>query len=578
MGPYARRAAIVGLVAAIVIVHLSLVGLVVKLDERDLVAGLFTIGSVIPVLVALVTGFRAAAPLRRGAPSPSAPVAIAAGALAGLAGGVVVALVAWMASAFPLRDVLINASPKLVEVLHWGFDATTGSVLLVAGAAAVGAVGAALTVLTATIRRGAIVGITTVLVLSLMQTFVTTILRGLSLGAVNDFFYARDGMTEHGAAIALLGAGLLGWAWAERGNQVRRRYAALAPAQQRGARWSGMGVALLILLTLPLFVGPFLATAMDTVGIYILLGLGLNIVVGFAGLLDLGYVAFYAVGAYATAVLTSPVSPAFAPGFNFWLAVPLVMLIAAVIGLTIGAPVLRLRGDYLAIVTLGFGEIARIIFLSDWMTPYLGGAQGILQIPAPNIFGIDLRDPALLYYPILIACVIAAVAAVSLASSRVGRAWTAMREDESVAEATGINTTKYKLLAFSLGATFGGLAGALYAVRIGSVFPQELNIIVSINALALIILGGIGSIPGVIVGAVVLVGLPELLREFSEYRLLVYGIVLVAMMLLRPEGLLPNRSRRAELHEGEGDGDAGGWDEKRWEREAGAETPEPLIT
>jgi branched-chain amino acid transport system permease protein len=334
----------------------------------------------------------------------------------------------------------------------------------------------------------------------------------------------------------------------------------------------------LILLTLPLFVGPFLATAMDTVGIYILLGLGLNIVVGFAGLLDLGYVAFYAVGAYATAVLTSPVSPAFAPGFNFWLAVPLVMLIAAVIGLTIGAPVLRLRGDYLAIVTLGFGEIARIIFLSDWMTPYLGGAQGILQIPAPNIFGIDLRDPALLYYPILVACVIAAVAAVSLASSRVGRAWTAMREDESVAEATGINTTKYKLLAFSLGATFGGLAGALYAVRIGSVFPQELNIIVSINALALIILGGIGSIPGVIVGAVVLVGLPELLREFSEYRLLVYGIVLVAMMLLRPEGLLPNRSRRAELHEGEDSGDAGGWDEKRWEREAGAETPEPLIT
>jgi branched-chain amino acid transport system permease protein len=150
-----------------------------------------------------------------------------------------------------------------------------------------------------------------------------------------------------------------------------------------------------------------------------------------------------------------------------------------------------------------------------------------------------------------------------------------MREDESVAEATGINTTKYKLLAFSLGATFGGLAGALYAVRIGSVFPQDLNITVSINALALIILGGIGSIPGVIVGAIVLVGLPELLREFSEYRLLVYGIVLVAMMLLRPEGILPNRSRRAELHESD---DEGGWDEEQWEKESGAATPEPMIT
>jgi branched-chain amino acid transport system permease protein len=397
------------------------------------------------------------------------------------------------------------------------------------------------------------------------------------LRAVNGFFYARDGMTELGAGAALVGAGVMGWAWAERGDQVRRRFAALAPAQQRSARYSGIGLALIVLMTLPLFIGPFLSQALDLVGIYILLGLGLNIVVGFAGLLDLGYVAFYAVGAYATAVLTSPLSPAFTPNFNFWLAVPLVMLIAAAIGLTIGAPVLRLRGDYLAIVTLGFGEIARIIFLSDWMTPYLGGAQGILAVPAPNLFGLDLRQPERLYYPILVACVIAAVAAVSLASSRVGRAWTAMREDESVAEATGINTTKYKLLAFSLGATFGGLAGALYAVRIGSVFPQELNIIVSINALALIILGGIGSIPGVIVGAVVLVGLPELLREFSEYRLLIYGIVLVAMMLLRPEGLLPNRSRRAELHEGEDDSKPD-WDEEQWAKESGAETPEPMIT
>jgi branched-chain amino acid transport system permease protein len=383
-------------------------------------------------------------------------------------------------------------------------------------------------------------------------------------------------MTEAGAAAILLGSRVVGWAWASRGAAVRRSFASLGAGQQRTARVGGLGVVLMILVTLPLFVGPFLSQAMDLIGLYILLGLGLNIVVGFAGLLDLGYVAFYAVGAYATAVLTSPVSPLFAPHIDFWVAVPLVMLIAAFIGLTIGAPVLRLRGDYLAIVTLGFGEIARIIFLSDWMTPYLGGAQGILQVPAPQFLGFDLRQPERLYYPILVACIIAAVAAVSLASSRVGRAWTAMREDESVAEASGINTTKYKLLAFSLGATFGGLAGALYAVRIGSVFPQELNIIVSINALALIILGGVGSIRGVVAGAIVLVGLPELLREFSEYRLLIYGIVLVAMMLLRPEGLLPNRSRRAELHEGEDEPHE--WDEEQWEREAGVKTAEPVIT
>jgi branched-chain amino acid transport system permease protein len=228
-----------------------------------------------------------------------------------------------------------------------------------------------------------------------------------------------------------------------------------------------------------------------------------------------------------------------------------------VTGIIIGAPVLRLRGDYLAIVTLGFGEIARIIFLSDWMTPYVGGAQGIQQIPAPTInllgLALEFRKPQDIYYPILVACILAALAAWSFQRSRVGRAWTAMREDETVAEATGVNTTVYKLMAFSMGATFGAVAGAFYAAKIGVVFPQNLDILISINALALIILGGMGSITGVIVGAFMLVGLPGLLREFAEYQLLIFGAVLVAMMLFRPEGLIPNRSRRAELHEEEGE-------------------------
>jgi branched-chain amino acid transport system permease protein len=257
---------------------------------------------------------------------------------------------------------------------------------------------------------------------------------------------------------------------------------------------------------------------------------------------------------YSIAVLTSPVSPAFHPQLNFWLALPIVMLIGAGVGLIVGAPVLRLRGDYLAIVTLGFGEIARIIFLSEWMTPYVGGANGIQGIPAPSILGIIFRDqpgsaPGGVYYPLLAAIVIAALVARSLYNSRVGRAWAAMREDETVAEATGINTTVYKLLAFSLGAVFGGVAGAFYAAKIGVVFPQNLDILISINALALIILGGMGSIAGVLVGALVLVGLPGILREFAQYQLLIFGAVLVAMMLFRPEGLIPNRSRRAELHE-----------------------------
>jgi branched-chain amino acid transport system permease protein len=237
------------------------------------------------------------------------------------------------------------------------------------------------------------------------------------------------------------------------------------------------------------------------------------------------------------------------------------MIGAAATGLIIGTPVLRLRGDYLAIVTLGFGEIARVLFASDALAPWLGGVQGILGVPLGppplptrmdlNVAGFHIAasGPQVTYYPILFFCMLAAFFAYRLANSRIGRAWNAMREDESVAEATGVNTVNYKLLAFSLGATTGCLSGALFAVQLGSVFPGSFEIIVSITVLAVIILGGMGSIPGVIVGAFVLIGLPELLREFAEYRLLVYGGVLVAMMLLRPEGLIPSRTRQRELRE-----------------------------
>jgi branched-chain amino acid transport system permease protein len=328
-------------------------------------------------------------------------------------------------------------------------------------------------------------------------------------------------------------------------------------------------VIVVLLLLLPLIVGQRLSEVVGTVGIYVLLGLGLNIVVGFAGLLDLGYVAFYAVGAYVTAVLTSPASPAFSPELPFWGALPFVIVAAAMVGLFVGAPVLRLRGDYLAIVTLGFGEIAREIFKSQWAQPVTGGAQGILSIPPPLPFD---RDPQSIYYPILFFCILAAIGASSLAASRVGRAWNAMREDESVAEATGVNTTYYKLLAFGLGAAFGCVSGALFAAKIGVIFADSFNILVSINALALIILGGMGNIFGVVLGALVLVGLPEFLREFAEYRLLIYGAVLVIMMILRPEGLLPSRVRRAELHEDEGEDDA------QYAAEAGEETGKPVVT
>jgi branched-chain amino acid transport system permease protein len=305
------------------------------------------------------------------------------------------------------------------------------------------------------------------------------------------------------------------------------------------------------LLILPQVVGSFPSEIIGVVGLYVLLGIGLNIVVGFAGMLDLGYVAFYAVGAYSVGILTSPASPLFAPQLSFWVALPIVLVITTIAGILIGAPVLRLRGDYLAIVTLGFGEMIRVIVQSDWASPMLGGAQGLLRVPAPPFFGGELRDPQAIYYLILACVLLVAFVAYRVKSSRIGRAWNAMREDEQVAESMGISIIKTKLLAFGLGAALASFGGMIFAAKIGSLFPNTFLLIVSINVLAIIVLGGMGSIPGVVVGAFVLVGIPEVLREFGEYRLLFYGLLLMVIMILRPEGVLPDVRRKRELHEAE---------------------------
>jgi ABC-type branched-subunit amino acid transport system permease subunit len=351
--------------------------------------------------------------------------------------------------------------------------------------------------------------------------------------------------------------------------------AGLGAARSRSARAEGRartmpsmafvsGLASLFAI-LPLLAGSFYSDVLGTVGLFVLLGLGLNIVVGYAGLLDLGYVAFFAVGAYTTALLTSPISGLVAEGVgefgsgsqvpgipltNFWIAVPIVIVVSVVAGILLGAPVVRLRGDYLAIVTLGFGEIIRVVVQSDAAAGLLGGSQGIKRIPEPVLFGIGLRDPQRMFYLILLGCLLMAYVSWRLQFSRVGRAWAAMREDEDVAEAMGISIIKYKLLAFAIGAGVGSLGGIFFAAKIGVTTPESFQLLVSISVLALVILGGMGSIPGVIVGAAVLIGLPEILREFAvEYRLLFYGAALVAIMILKPEGLVPNVRRRRELHE-----------------------------
>jgi len=270
-------------------------------------------------------------------------------------------------------------------------------------------------------------------------------------------------------------------------------------------------------------------------------------VVGFAGLLDLGYVAFFAIGAYTMGVLTSPELAA--TPLTYWQALPFALGVAVLSGFVLGLPVLKMRGDYLAIVTLGFGEIVRLLVLSDWLRPWLGGTQGIQHIAHPVIGPLDFGSQQMLYYVILAGIVITTFIATRLKDSRLGRSWMALREDEDVAKAMGINHVTTKLLAFMSGAFFAGLGGTLFAAKLSSAYPQSFQFLVSINVVSLIIIGGMGSIPGVLVGGLVLMGLPEILREFAEYRYLVYGALLVAMMLTRPEGLVPEARRRLELHE-----------------------------
>jgi branched-chain amino acid transport system permease protein len=233
--------------------------------------------------------------------------------------------------------------------------------------------------------------------------------------------------------------------------------------------------------------------------------------------------------------------------FNLWLLIPISIVAAMITGFVFALPVLRMRGDYLAIATLGFGEIIGKLALSDWLKPYIGGAQGILFIPKPTFFGIELSNPEQLYYLSFAAVLFMLYVTTRLQNSRTGRQWMAIREDEDVAAAMGIDKTQAKVIAFTLSAAAGGLAGAIFATKVGTVFPNSFTIIVSINVLSLIIVGGMGSIPGVIVGAAVLIGMPELLREFAEFRFLMYGALLIVMMLTRPEGLWPSEITRREL-------------------------------
>lgn len=351
--------------------------------------------------------------------------------------------------------------------------------------------------------------------------------------------------------------------------------------RRRGTKpWVGLALLAGVLLILPFMLaqaGTTWVRVTNLAILFALLALGLNIVVGFAGLLDLGYIAFYAVGAYAYALLASP---HFGLHLPFWVILPMGALLACAAGVLLGAPTLKLRGDYLAIVTLGFGEIVRI-FMNNLSQPFnvTNGPQGVTLIDPfrigtfsfakpETLLGLSFSGPIKYYYLLLVVMVVVIAVNLRLEDSRIGRAWMAIREDELAAKAVGIDTRNVKLLAFAMGASFGGIAGGMFAAMQGFVSPESFGLVESIMVLAMVVLGGMGNVWGVVLGAALLTFVPELLRHTVEplqkgvlgrvviepevIRMLLFGAALVLMMRFRPAGLFPSRARKREFAAGRG--------------------------
>jgi branched-chain amino acid transport system permease protein len=535
-----------GLIAGAVAVSVSAIGMVQTFDERDIITGVLTLGELLLYSAALVAGYFS----WQRSDQVSAGGALLRGLLAGVLTAVPVIALILLTLIWPtIRQSFVNVSPALIEILTFGQGPVVGSLILLGVMTVLGIIGAAFDLLPKPVQKPLLYGLLWTLGVGLMSEILLLILRPHTSREFLQYLFGAKGITPATAVFIFL-LGTLGSAGWDNGGKRRlsERRAALSTTQNKRLNQTGLALFAILILILPRILGTYLTEVADVVGIYILMGLGLNIVVGFAGLLDLGYVAFFAIGAYTMGLLTSEGQLGVA-GLTFWQALPFSIIAATLAGIILGIPVLRMRGDYLAIVTLAFGEIIRVMVVSDVLKPFIGGAQGILQIPKPALFDLVFVQPEHFYYIILAGCLAAVFVASRLRDSRLGRQWIALREDEDVAEAMGIRLVNTKLLAFAIGAAFSGLAGAIFATRLGSIFPHSFNLLISINVLCLIIVGGLGSLPGVAVGALVLIGLPELLREFAEYRLLFYGVLLIATMLLRPEGLWPSPIRQRELHE-----------------------------
>ena len=552
-----------GLLGGAIAIFICLVGMTEIFSKRDVIEKVMTLGQFVLLTTMVGMGFIAARRTSELHADNRPAQSLTAGLVAGLVTGLVLALFVFVGFKVNLRAVFLNASPPLYDLLTFGKGEGYIWPLPVIGALG-GLLGAAILFIPETYRR--------LLTRASLFTFFMALFSGLfrvvminQKGGVEKaakYLFGQTGLTVEGALIFFFAVAIIAFLWNFRGQQVQQRIARLPKQGQISLRVLGLLLVLFIAIGLPRVSGPFIAQVIVTVALFILMGLGLNITLGFAGLLDLGFVAFYAIGAYTVGLLTS-YGPFGLQHISFWAAVPIAVLVAMLAGAVLGLPVLGVRGDYLAIATLGFGEIVRLLAGSDFMAKYFGGPQGIIGIQKPCIGilepfvrvdvprvcnGIELSTVQTIYYIAVISALLIAFVAWRLRESRLGRAWMAIREDEDVAEALGVNLIQTKLLAYMLGAAFAGLGGAIFATLIGSIFATSMHLLVSINVVALIVVGGMGSIPGVIVGAIALIGLPELLREVSEFRYLIYGLVLVIMMLAKPEGLWPSQATKRELH------------------------------
>jgi branched-chain amino acid transport system permease protein len=554
----------IGAIGALGLAFVSLSGMPVRLDAREVVVPVLSLGYVVLLVVPLVVGvllFRRSEHEDFRDDPPGDGDLLFGAATGGLVAGGGLSLLVVLVANFDLRDPLINWSPQLLELLSFGRGALFAFVFWLLVGAGLGCIGGLLRFAPVRSRRVIATMALTIVGAAILESLVLDLVEGVGLADAVDWIYApRGGLTLSGAGVLAVVSAVLAAVGHGRIKTLKVRvegFEGPKRARVNAALIAGVAVALIVL---PLLVGKLTNELLANIGLFVLLALGLNVVVGLAGILDLGYVAFFAVGSYSTAVLTAATSPRFAPELPWFAALIVVIFIAIMVGLFIGAPVIRMRGDYLAIVTLGFGEIIRLLFLSDWLSGWFGGSQGITSIDGVDVFGIltvDGTNPRRVFYLVLFFCALAIYISWRLERSRLGRAWMAVREDEPVAEAMGINTVNVKLMAFVVGAVLGSFGGAIFVAKVGSVFPTSFLILVSIIILVVVIFGGMGNIFGVIAGAVVLIGVlggpkqPGLLLELGEFKLLIYGALLVWMMLARPEGLVPSARRSRELHQDE---------------------------